>query len=228
MAGEHSGHRKRLDEKSKLLGFDMLEEHEQLEKLLFCVIPQGNTNPLAHQLLDHCGSLYGVLSAEPEELTKIPGVGHRTAQFLHDLFPLLGCVERCMLQENGKQYPFLGTMEEQGIFAKSLFYGKLTECCYMVSLNKKKQAYRFDKISEGSVDETPLYVKEVVKLALRTNADSVLVVHNHPSGSLVPSRADIAVTQELSRSLDAVGIPLTDHIIVACGEYRSLKQMGIF
>ena len=228
MAGEHSGHRKRLDEKSKLLGFDVLEEHEQLEKLLFSVIPQGNTNPLAHQLLEHCGSLYGVLTAEPEELTKVSGVGHRTAQFLHDLLPLLGCVERCMLRENGKQYPHLGTEEDRGAFAKSLFYGKLTECCYMVSLNKKQQAYRFDKVSEGSADETPLYVKEVVKLALRTNADSVMIVHNHPSGSLVPSRSDISVTQELSRSLDAVGIPLTDHIIVACGEYRSLRQLGIY
>ena len=228
MAGEHSGHRKRLDEKSKLLGFDALEEHEQLEKLLFSVIPQGNTNPLAHHLLDHCGSLYGVLTAEPEELTKIPGVGHRTAQFLHDLLPLLGCVERCMLRGNGRQYPYLGTEEERGFFAKSLFYGKLTECCYMVSLNKKQQAYRFDKVSEGSVDETPIYVKEMVKLALRTNADSVMVVHNHPSGSLVPSRSDIAATQELSRSLDAVGIPLIDHIIVACGAYQSLKKMGVY
>ncbi len=217
-----------MDEKSKLLGFDVLEEHEQLEKLLFNVIPQGNTNPLAHQLLDHCGSLYGVLTADPEELTKVPGVGYRTAQFLHDLLPLLGCVERCMLRENEKQFPFLGTVEERGSFAKSLFYGKLTECCYMVSLNKKKQAYRFDKVSEGSADETPLYVKEIVKLALRTGAVAVMMVHNHPSGSLVPSRSDISVTQELFRSLDAVGISLADHMIVSCGNYISLKQMGIY
>lgn len=228
MAGEHSGHRKRLDEKSKLLGFDVLEEHEQLEKLLFGVIPQGNTNPLAHQLMDHFGSLYGVLTAHPEELTKIPGVGYRTAQFLHDLLPLLGCVERCMLRENQKQLPVLGTVEERGVFAKSLFYGKLTECCYMVSLNKKKQAYRFDKVSEGGENETPLYIKELVKMALRTNAHSVMMVHNHPSGRLTPSRSDVTVTQELFRSMNAVGIELTDHIIVSCGEYISLKQMGLY
>lgn len=228
MAGEHSGHRKRLDEKAKLLGFDVLEEHEQLEKLLFGVIPQGNTNPVAHRLLDHCGSLYGVLSAVPEELEKIPGVGHRTAQFLHDLLPLLGCVERCMLRENEKQHPCLGTVEDRGSFAKSLFYGKLTECCYVVSLNKKKQAYRFDKISEGGAGETPIYVKEVVKLALRTNADSVMLVHNHPSGVLSPSRSDVEATQALSASLNIVGLSLLDHVIVACGEYISLKEIGIY
>ncbi len=217
-----------MDEKSKLLGFDVLEEHEQLEKLLFSIIPQGDTNELAHRLLEYCGSLYGVLTADPEELIKIPGVGHRTAQFLHDLLPLLGCVERSMLRENGKRYPTLGTVEERGIFAKSLFYGKLTECCYLVSLNKKKQVYRFDKISDGNGEETPLYMKEIIKLALRTNADSVMLVHNHPSGRLVPSRADITVTQGLSRGLEAVDISLLDHIIVSCGEYLSLKETGIY
>ncbi len=228
MAGEHIGHRKRLDEKSKLLGFEFLEEHEQLEKLLFNVIPQGNTNPLAHQLLDRFGSLYGVLTAVPEELMKVPGVGHRVSQYLHDLFPLLGCVNRCMLQESEKQYPSLKTPESQGLFAKSLFYGKLTECCYMISLNKKLQAYRFDKVSEGSIDETPFYLQEIIKLALRTNADSVLMTHNHPSGSLLPSQADLTATRELARGLDAVGIRLLDHIIVACGEYTSLKHLGAF
>ena len=133
-----------------------------------------------------------------------------------------------MLRENEKQFPVLGTVEDKGAFAKSLFYGKLTECCYMVSLNKKKQAYRFDKVSEGGENETPLYVKELVRLALRTNADSVMMVHNHPSGKLIPSRSDMTATQELFRSMDAVGIELVDHIIVSCGDYISLKQMGLF
>ncbi len=228
MAGEHAGHRKRLDEKSKLLGFAFLEEHEQLEKLLFNVIPQGNTNPLAHHLLEHCGSLYGVLTADPEELVKIPGIGSRVAQYLHDLLPLLGCVERSMLKEGEKQYPCLNTTEARGNFAKSLFYGKLTECCFMISLNKKQQAYRFDKISEGGMDETPMYIREMVKLALRTNADSVIITHNHPSGSLMPSQADIHATRELAAGLESVGVRLLDHIIVGCGAYHSLKEMSIF
>ena len=228
MAGEHIGHRKRLDEKSKLLGFELLEEHEQLEKLLFNVIPQGNTNPLAHQLLEQYGSLYGVLTASVEDLVKVPGIGARVAQYLHDLLPLLGCVERCMLKEAEKQYPKFDRTEKIGDFTKSLFYGKLTEQCYMISLNKKLQAYRFDKVSEGSVDETPLYIREIVKLALRTNADSIVIAHNHPAGSLLPSQADIMTTRELNAGLDAVGIRLLDHIIVACGDYISLKQMGVF
>ena len=227
MKGMHDGHRKRLDEKSKLLGFEFLEEHEQLEKLLFNVIPQGNTNATAHRLLEQCGSLYGVLTTAVEDLVKVPGVGNRVAQYLHDLFPLLGCVERCMLRENVKQYPCLDSAAETGKFAKTLFYGKLTERCYMISLNKKLQAYRFDKVSEGSVDETPLYTRELVKLALRTNADAVVIAHNHPSGLLVPSQADLDTTRELYRAFKAVEISLWDHVIVACGEFVSLKELGV-
>lgn len=226
---EHVGHRQRLDDKSNLIGFAFMEEHEQLEKILFAVIPRGNTNVIAHRLLEQCGSLYGVLTAEAEELTKVEGVGNRVAQFLHDLYAVLGCVERCMLRENQhKRYVDLSTTEAMGKYAKTLFYGKLTEAFYMVSLNKKLQAYRFDKISDGNTDETPVYIQEVAKLALRTNAYSVLIAHNHPSGNLNPSQADIETTHALRRALDAVGISLLDHIIVGGGEFISLKQMGLF
>lgn len=230
MAGEeHAGHRKRLDDKSNLVGFEFMEEHEQLEKILFAVIPRGNTNEIAHRLLEQCGSLYSVLTADVEELTKVEGVGNRVAQFLHDLCPILGCVERCMLQENQhKRSVGLSTTDAMGKYAKTLFYGKLNEAFYMVSLNKKLQAYRFDKISDGSADETPVYIQEVVKLALRTNAYAVLITHNHPAGTLTPSRADLDTTVSLHRAMDAVGISLLDHIIVGGGDFVSLKQMGLF
>lgn len=230
MSGEeHAGHRQRLDDKSNLVGFEFMEEHEQLEKILFGVIPRGNTNLIAHRLLEQCGSIYGVLTAEVEELTKVEGVGNRAAQFLHDLCPILGCVERCMLRESQhKHYVDLSTAEAMGKYAKTLFYGKLNEVFYMISLDKKMRAYRFDKISNGSADETPVYVQEVVKLALRTNAYAVVIAHNHPAASLTPSRADLNTTVSLHRAMDAVGISLLDHIIVGGGEFISLKQMGLF
>ena len=227
-SAEHSGHRKRLDDKSNRIGFEFMEEHEQLEKLLFVAIPQGNTNVIAHRLLKQCGSLYGVLTAEPEELVKVDGVGNRVAQYLHDLYPLLGSVERCMMREHEKEYPCIRTVEARGEFVKTLFYGKLVENLYMISLNKRFQAYRFDKISEGSAEEAPVYIQEMVKQALRTKAYYVIIAHNHPSGDLNPSQADITVTRELYRGLDAVGITLLDHIIVGGGRFVSLKHLEVF
>ena len=227
-AGEHAGHRARLDEKAGRMGFEFLEEHEQLEKILFVAVPQGNTNPMAHRLLEQCGSLYGVLTADVEELVKVPGVGRRTAQYLHDLFPLLGCVERCMLQEGKRRYPCLRTAEEMGAYAKTMFYGKLVECFYMISLNQNHQAFRFDKLSEGTLDETPVYVRETVKAAIRTTAKYVVIAHNHPGRTLIPSSADTSASRLLYAGLDTVGIELLDHIIVSHGEFISLRQMGVF
>lgn len=229
MAAEgHAGHRARLDEKAERLGFEFLEEHEQLEKILFVAVPQGNTNPMAHSLLEQCGSLYGVLTADVEELIRVPGVGRRTAQYLHDLLPLLGCVERCMLNEGERAYPCLKKTEEMGAYAKTLFYGKLVECFYMISLNRHFQVFRFDKLSQGTVDETAVYIRETVKTAIRTGAKYVIIAHNHPGRTLLPSLADQTTSRALCDGLHTVGIELLDHIIVSHGEFISLKQLGVF
>ena len=224
---KHTGHRKRLDDRTKRFGFEFLEEHEQLEKILFAVIPRGNTNEIAYLLINQFGSLYGVLTAEVDELAKIPGVGKRTAQFLHDLYPILGCVERCKQRKIGAKVWDMQTPELRGRYTKTLFYGNLTEAFYLVSLNKRLQAFRFDKISNGNEEETPVYIKEVVKLAMRNNAYAVVLCHNHPSGMIAPSHSDIETTQQLKQALEAVELQLIDHIIVGGGEYLSLKELGL-
>lgn len=226
-SGEHDGHRKRLTEKSNRIGFAMLEDHEQLEEILFAVIPRGDTNALAHRLLQQCGTLYDVLTADVEELAKVPGVGSRVAQFLHDLYSLLGSLERCQLRKTAKEYPSVCELEERGSYAKSLFYGTLTETFYLISVNRRLQAYRFDKIAQGNDEEVPVYIREVVKLALKNQAKHVILTHNHPSGQLQPSHADIQTTRKLKAALETVEISLLDHIVVGSGEFISLKQLQL-
>ncbi len=225
---EHRGHRKRIDDKSNRHGFEFLEEHEQLEKMLYVAIPRGNTNPIAHRLLEKYGSLYGVLTADVEELVKVEGVGIRTANFIHDLLPLLGAVERTMWIEGEKSPNILRTPEDMGNYAKTIFYGKLTENFYLISLNKNYQPIRFDKIAMGTVDEVTLYVSETVKMALRATAKYVILAHNHPSASLYPSVEDRQATVAIDEGMRAVGIKMLDHIIVSHGEYISMKKEGIF
>ena len=224
---EHEGHRKRLDEKSNLFGFEFLEEHEQLEKLLFVPIPRGNTNVIAHNLIERFGSLFGVLTADAEELCKVEGVGKRTAHYLHDLYALRGCIERSELAKGEKGGPILDSHDKMGKYAKTLFYGKLYEAFYMISLNKKFQVYKIDMISRGSSDETPVYIQEAARKALLNRAANVIVAHNHPLGVLTPSQADIDTTVELARAFNTIGINLLDHIIVGGGEFISLKKIGI-
>ncbi len=226
-AGEHAGHRKRLDEKSYRIGFEGLEEHEQLEKLLFVAVPQGNTNEMAHKLLNEFGSLYHVLTADTEDLIKVPGVGNRVAQYLHDLVSVLGCVERCILKEGKQDYPSVQTPKKRGEYAKTLFYGKLSESFYMVSVNSKYQAYRFDHISDGSDEEIAVYVQSLARLALRNHARRVFLAHNHPSGLLKPSGPDYDTTRMIKEAFKTIGVELIDHVIVGHGDYVSMKEWGV-
>ena len=129
----HEGHRKRIDDKSRIMGFEFLEEHEQLEKILFSVIPRGNTNEIAHELLDLFGSLKGVLMADVVSLQSVEGVGTRTAEFLHDLAPILGVVERAIKDENKENV--LDSDEKIGEYVKTFFYGKSVESLFMFSLS---------------------------------------------------------------------------------------------
>ncbi len=223
MSGLHDGHRERIDLKARLMGLEFMEEHEQLEKLLFAVIPRGNTNELAIKLLGEFGSIYGVLSADVKQLMHIEGVGKRTAEFLHDLMPLLGIVERSAMCETDAKIK-LDSAEKTGEYAKQFFYGKLTENLYMVSLNSARQVMRFDKISEGDSTSAGVSIHTITKRAILNEACFVVLMHNHPGGRLEPSMADITMTRDVKNALEAVGVTLLDHIIVACGKWMSMMK----
>ena len=221
--GENDGHRKRLDKKVSVFGLEMLEAHEQLEYLLFAVIPRGDTNRIAHRLLDRFMTISGVLNAPPEELEKIEGVGHRTALFLASLPPLLGIVERST-KEN--KPPRLFEWWEISEYLKTYFYGKLTETAYMISLNSAYRLLGISKISEGSHGETPIIVYNVVRQAIRDNATAVIVVHNHPCGNINPSFSDITLSKTLMDAFSVVGIELMDCVVVSGDECFSMREHG--
>jgi DNA repair protein RadC len=128
----HDKHRQRLDKKAILYGFDMLEPHEQLEELLFQVIPRGDTNAIAHRLLERFVTIRGVINADVDELEQIKGVGHRAAMFLTSLPKLLGIIERNLKTEVP---PKLRTTKEIANYVKTYFYGRLIEETYIFSLN---------------------------------------------------------------------------------------------
>ncbi len=213
----HDGHRKRLNEKAEMFGMEFLPEHEQLEKILFCIIPRGNTNPIAHELLDKFGTISAVLMASPKELQEVKGVGARTAQFLSDLPDMLGIVERSLKKSRTK----LSTTEDIGAFASSLFYGKLYETVYIIFLDYKDGLIRFEKMSEGTTNSSSLYIRRVLDSALKNKATSVILAHNHPSGDCRPSENDDKITKSLGKALEQINIKLKDHIIVGTDEFYS-------
>ncbi len=219
----HEGHRKRLDKKVMDKGLEMLETHEQLEHLLFAVIPRGDTNKIAHKLLDRFITVSGVLNADVEELIKIDGVGMRTAMFLTSLPPLLGIVERNIARN---ELPRLRTTKDMVNFAKSYFYGKVIEETFVFSLNSSFRLIAVSKVSDGIAGQTYVFPSKILKQAIADNASMVVIAHNHPGGNANPSSQDIEISRSLFELFEAVNIQLLDSIVVAGKDYFSIREKG--
>ena len=219
----HDGHRARKKQQFREHGLDAFAEHEALELLLFYAIPRVDTNAIAHRLIERFGSLGGVLSAPPEELEKVEGVGGHAATLLSLVLPL---VRRAYMaaKKNGVA---LSDTERLGRYFCELFFGARQETFYEVCLDAKGKLLRCCKIAEGSVDMVNVNVRCIVENALRCHASAVAISHNHPSGVALPSRDDNATTLLVYDALKTVGIRLFDHIIVADDDFVSLRDNGL-
>ena len=219
----HDKHRSRLDDKVKKFGLEMLEAHEQLEHLLFAVIPRGDTNVIAHELLGKFGTISAVLNANEVELTEIEGVGPRTAKFLKDLVPLLGIVER---SAKYKLPPRLDTPERIADFVKTYFYGRLTEEVYMFSLNTSYRLIAVNKLRAGIAGEVYVFPSEIAQQALLDNANAIIVAHNHPGGTVKASSLDVVLTDKIRKACKAIEVELLDSMVVSGDKHYSLMGLG--
>ncbi|MBR3560115.1 MAG: DNA repair protein RadC [Oscillospiraceae bacterium] len=219
----HDGHRARKRAQFREHGLDAFAEHEVLELLLFYAIPRADTNPVAHRLLERFGSLDGVLAAPPEELERVEGVGANAATLLTLILPL---VRRSRLTA-GHTPVILGTTRAAGEYFVELFFGMREERLYEACLDAKGKLLRCVKVADGSVDAVNINIRVIVENALKCGASAVVLSHNHPSGVALPSADDNATTLAVYDALRTVDIRLLDHIIVADGDYVSIRENGL-
>ena len=220
----HDGHRQRLKNRFLQEGLDNFEELYVLELLLYYCIPRVDTNPIAHALLDHFGSIAGVFSATPEELEKVPGMGRNSAIFL-SLIPQVGRYYQVKRNETGQ---ILRTTEQCGRYLVPHFYGRENETVFLLCLDAKCKVLSCKLVGEGSVNSANIPIRRVVELALAANATTVVLAHNHPSGLALPSADDVHTTLRVAKAMDAVEITLADHIVVADNDFVSLAQSGYY
>lgn len=218
----HDGHRKRMRQRFLEEGLDQFTDVQVLEILLFYCIPRQDTNPIAHALLEHFGSLSQVLEAPVEELCKVEGIGENTAVFLR----LVTQVGRVYLTDRVSKAKVLPTLESCAKYLQSFFFGRNVETVYLLCLDAKCKMLCCKKISEGDVNSANLSVRKVVETALNTKASSVVLAHNHPGGLAIPSNADIQATVRIADALQAVDVKFIDHILVTDDDYVSLVQSG--
>ncbi len=220
----HAGHRERMKKRFRQEGLDSFDEVNVLELLLFFGIPRGDTNVLAHTLIEHFGSFSQVLDAPAEELEKIPGIGEHAATLL----VLMKEMSRYYLVSRNDRCPILTTTEACGAFLLPYYVGKLEETVFLLCLDSKCKVICCKQVGQGSVNSAGISVRKIVEIALTANAVSVVLSHNHPSGLAIPSNEDILTTQRIAVALDAVGIVLADHIVVADDDFVSMADSDLY
>ena len=218
----HDGHRQRLKERFLRSGLDSFTDVQVLELALFYCIPRKDTNPIAHALLEHFGSLSQVLEASVEELQNVPGIGENTATYL-TMLPQIG---RFYLVDRSQREVILPTIDKCGAYLVPYFFGRGTESVFLLCLDAKCKVLCCREVGQGSVNSAGISVRKIVEIALGTNATTVVLAHNHPSGLALPSAEDIQTTRRVSAALKAVEVHLADHIVVADGDYVSMVQSG--
>ena len=218
----HDGHRQRLKDRFRAEGLDNFSEVQVLELLLFYAIPRQDTNPIAHALLDHFGSLAQVMNASPEELEKVPGIKYNAATLLK----LTTEVVRYSGVNEMMNIKILNSLDECGRYLVPFFRGRRNETVFLLCLDAKCKVLCCKEIGEGSVNSAGVPIRRIVETALGANATTVILAHNHPSGIAVPSGEDKQTTRRVARALSAVEITLADHIIVADEDFVSMVQSG--
>ncbi|MBV9553448.1 MAG: DNA repair protein RadC [Alphaproteobacteria bacterium] len=217
------GHRQRLRERLIAGGAENLPDYELMEVLLFAGNPRGDVKPLAKELIERFGGFADALSADPDALLQVPGLGVAGAAALKSVREAALRLIKAELRER----PVIGSWDRLIDYCRAhIAYGKVEEF-HLLFLDRKNALIAHEPQQRGTVDHTPVYTREVVKRALELGASALILVHNHPSGDPTPSRADIAITKDIVAAAKPLGVTVHDHIVIGRGGHTSLRDMGL-
>lgn len=217
------GHRKRLKDKHKQSDLKNWLDYEVLEYALSYAIPRKDTKPLAKELLGKFKTFVAVLDADPKELTKIKGLSEHSALFIK----LLKDTSSFYIKNAVSDKNLINSPDLAVSFLKSLLIGSFDEEFYSLYLNKNNRLIAAELLQKGTIDKSVVYPRKIVERSMYNHAVSVIVAHNHPGGTLNPSKNDIEVTKAIKKSLDTLDIVLLDHIIITSEGHFSFKEQNL-
>lgn len=210
MKNPHVKHRQRLKKRFLIDGLISFEKHNVLELLLFYGIPQKDTNPLAHRLIETFGSFYGVFDASYEDLCRVKGIGPHAAA----LIKIIPQIAQIYLEDKQQVDRGFYSISKLCEYAKAKYIGVEEEQIIVILLDNANRLLTSQMISTGDLNSARIPIDRLVKLALTYKSHNVVLMHNHPIGVAIPSYGDITATQELKQALNYLNIHLTEHIIV--------------
>ena len=217
------GHRKRLQKKFTTAGIEAFHEYEALELLLTYVIRRQDVKPQAKALLEKFGSLKGILDAEIDDLEKVAGIGGRSALLLR-LIKDIACL---YLKQRAVEKKQVSCTTELLDFCRTKMGGKKDEEFCVIYLDAQNQIIEFETIQKGIVNQAVVYPRQVLESALKKKASAIILAHNHPSGHIRPSDADIRLTKSIQETAKVLDILVHDHIIVGENRFFSFREEGL-
>ena len=217
------GHRERLRRRFRDAGADALPDYELLELILFRAMPRRDTKPLAKAMLARFGTFAETVNAPDELLREVPGIGEAAITEIR----LVRAAALRLMRGEVLERPVRSSWSQVLDYCRASMGFEAKEQFRILFLDKRNQIIADEVQQKGTVDHTPVYVREVVKRALELSSTAIVLVHNHPSGDPTPSRADIEMTKQIVAAAKPLGVIVHDHIIVGKQGHASNRGLGL-
>lgn len=205
------------------LGAQVLSNPELLAILLRVGIPGENAVMVGQRLLKKLDGLRGIHRASFEELCEEPGLGPAKAAQIKAAIEL----GKRLAQEEPESRPAIHSPADAAALVKYEMSALEQEELWVMLLDTRNRLIKTDHLYRGSLNSSQVRVGEVFKNAIRNNAASVLVMHNHPSGDPAPSPDDISLTRAVVSAGKLLDIDVLDHLVIGGGRFISLKERGL-
>ena len=211
--------------REKLLsrGAAALSDAELLALLLRSGIQGKNVLQLAQELVVRFGGVAGLLHTPADALKTVKGLGPAKRA---ELVAVLELARRALAQQL-TQKPLFNTPQAVRDYLQLQLGGLQHEVFAVLFLDSQHRLIAREEMFRGTLTQTSVYPREVVKQALTLNASSVVLAHNHPSGTAQPSRADEALTHTLKAALALVDVRVLDHFVVTASQAVSMAELGL-
>jgi len=218
------GHRERLRKRLFEGGPDALLDHELVEYLLGLAIPRRDTKQLAKQVLRAFDNDFArLMSADAATIARAGGISETAATALK----IAQASANRLLETRISKQPVLSSWQALLDYLRVDMAYEPVERVRILYLNSKNLLIANEKMWEGSIDESAVYIRDVIAKALKLHATALIIVHNHPSGDPAPSQQDIRLTRDLIEAARHLKLQVHDHVIVAANGHTSLKGMGL-
>jgi DNA repair protein RadC len=228
----YHGHRQRLRQRFLEGGAAALQDYELLELLLTFAIPYSDVKPLAKAMIARFGSFSQALDAPLEALLEvsaqdIKGRPLRLTEYSATLIRLVKCCFEVYLREEALKRQKILSLSSLVEYCRAAMGALKDEQFRVIFLNSQNEILAEEIIQEGTVNQTVVYPRKVLELALKHKASGLILVHNHPSGNPTPSAADVELTKTIIKAGGALNLTVHDHLIISRHSYVSLAEQNM-